>query len=328
MDSTIILPSKPKIVKEEGTVGVYEIDGLYPGYGHTLGNSLRRIILSSLPGAAITSVKIAGVPHEFSTVPGVKEDVVAILLNLKKVRLKLITEEPQTISISVRGPKEVKAGDIKVPGQVEILNPEQYIASVTEKGASFDIEMTVERGLGYVPKEIIMKERVDIGSISLDAIFSPIRRANYEVENMRVGTRTDFNRIKLAIETDGTITPREALEKSIEIMIHQLKAIIGFKEEEIPEVADIALANETEAEAEGDKKGERKDIDAEILKTRIDTLDLSARTMNALNAANIRTLGGLVRKKEEDILDIEGLGSKGVVEIKKLLGKYGISLRE
>lgn len=335
MDHNIVLPSKPKVVKEDGALGIYEIDGLYPGYGHTLGNSLRRIILSSLSGAAITSVKIAGVPHEFSTIPGVKEDVVTILLNLKKVRLKLITSEPQTISISVRGPKEVTAADIKVPGQVEILNGEQHIASVTEKGASFDVEMTVAHGLGYVPKEVVMKDRVDIGAISLDAIFSPIRRANYEVENMRVGDRTDFNRIKLTIETDGTITPREALEQSITTMIHQLKAIVGFKEDEIIDTVDSvdaeAVAKEGASVAASEEKkaaDHTRDIDPEILKTRIETLDLSARTMNALNTANIRTLGGLVRKKEEDILDIEGLGSKGVIEIKKLLSKHGISLRE
>ena len=322
-DQSVLLPSKPRIVKEDGFVGVYEIDGLYPGYGHTLGNSLRRIILSSLPGAAITSVKISGVSHEFSTIEGVKEDVISILLNLKKLRIQILSEESQTIYLKSKGIKNLTAGDIEAPGQVIIVNKDQHIASVTDKGTTLDIEMTVQKGLGYVPKEIIQKERVDIGAIALDAIFTPIRRANYEVENMRVGTRTDFNRIKLYIETDGTITPHEALERSIVIMIEQLKAIVGFKEEEPePVEAKKALA---EAEAEG--KSGKKDIDPEILKTRIEALDLSPRTLNALTSANIRTIGGLSRKKEEDILDIDGLGSKGVQEIKKLLNKYGIALK-
>ncbi|MBX4210576.1 DNA-directed RNA polymerase subunit alpha [Candidatus Parcubacteria bacterium] len=319
-DHTIVVPSKPKIISEENFTGIYEIDGLYPGYGHTLGNSLRRIILSSLPGASITAVKITGVSHEFSILDGLKEDVITIMLNLKKVRMKLATDEPQTLSLKVKGVKEITAADIKVPGQVEILNPELVIAHATDKGASLDMEMTVEKGLGYVSKEILQKNKVDIGIIALDAIFTPIRRVNYEVENMRVGDRTDFNRLKLFIETDGTITPKEALEKSIEIMINQLKAIVGFKEE----VIEVPAAPQGE---EADMPGEKKELDSEFLKTRIETLDLSARTLNALTNANIRTVGGLARKKEKDILEIEGLGGKGVQEIKKALSNFGITLR-
>ncbi|MEI6345974.1 MAG: DNA-directed RNA polymerase subunit alpha [bacterium] len=323
-DQNIVLPSKPRIIKEDGSVGIYEIDGLYPGYGHTLGNSLRRIILSSLPGAAITSVKITGVSHEFSTIEGVKEDVITILLNLKKIRIQLLSDEPQVMTLRVKGVKNATGADIEAPGQVVIVNKEQHIASVTDKNTTLEIEITAQKGLGYVPKEVIQKERVDIGSIALDAIFTPIKRANYEVENMRVGNRTDFNRIKLFIETDGTITPHEALEQSIVTMIEQLKAIVGFKEEE------IAPAEEMSAKADADDasdKSSKKEIDPELLKTRIETLDLSPRTLNALTSANVRTLGGLVRKKEEDILDIDGLGSKGVQEIKKFLNKYGISLK-
>ena len=225
----VSLPSKPRIVSEEEFKGTYEIDGLYPGYGHTLGNSLRRIILSSLPGSAITSVKIEGVPHEFSVLEGVKEDIVTILLNLKKIRIQMMTDEPQTISLNVKGPKIVIAGDIKTPSQLEILNPDQQIAEITDKKTNLSMEITVERGLGYVSKDVLQKDKVDIGVISLDAIFTPIRRVNYEVENMRVGNRTDFNRLRIVIETDGTITAHKALEKSIEIMINQLKAVVGFK---------------------------------------------------------------------------------------------------
>ncbi len=311
----VLLPSKPRIVSEEGFSGSYEIDGLYPGYGHTLGNSLRRIILSSLTGVAITSIKIDGVDHEFSAIPGVKEDVVSFILNLKKVRIKMLTDEPQTIELKVKGIKEITAGDITVPGQVEILNPDLYLASIGSKTAELSVEMKVEKGLGYVPKEVLEKDRTEIGQITLDAIFSPIRRVNYEVENMRVGDRTDFNKLKIFIETDETITPHEALEEAIIIMIGQLKAIVGFKEPEI------------EIMEEKEEIIESKESDAEFLKTRIETLDLSARTINALSNSNIRTVGGLARKKEVDLDDIEGLGSKGIQEIKKVLSNFGVTLK-
>ncbi len=312
----ILLPSKPKIVSEDGMSGVYEIDGLYPGYGHTLGNSLRRIILSSIPGVAITAVKIGGVDHEFSTLKGVKEDVINIILNLKKVRFKVTTDSEYTVELKVKGIKEVSAADIKVPGQVEVLNPEQYIASVTDKATDLSIEMKIQKGLGFVPKEIIQKDKVEIGTIALDAIFTPIRRVNYEVENMRVGDRTDFNKLKISIETDGSITPKDTLEKSIFIMIEQLKAVVGF--EEPAEEKQVAKA---------DKASDEKEVDAEFLKTRIETLDLSVRTVNALSNANIRTVGGLAKKKEKDLTDIDGLGAKGIQEIKKALANVGIALK-
>ncbi|MEQ1500014.1 MAG: DNA-directed RNA polymerase subunit alpha [Parcubacteria group bacterium] len=315
-DHTIVLPSKPKIVSEAGFSGSYEIDGLYPGYGHTLGNSLRRIILSSLPGSAVTAVKIAGIPHEFSVIPGVKEDAITILLNLKKIRLNIVSDEPQVFTLKVKGVKEVTAGDIKVSGGVEVLNPELVIATLTDKSAELDMEITAEKGLGFVSKEVLQKNRVDIGQITVDAIFTPIRRVSYEVENMRVGDRTDFNRLKLFIETDGTITPKEALEKSIETMIHQLKAIVGFKEEEVILPSSVKKVEDAP-----------KDSDDDSLKTRIETLDLSARTLNALSNANIRTVGGLARKKEKDILEIEGMGAKGLSEIKEILKNFGITLK-
>ena len=321
MTYEVILPSKPKIIREDNNTGTYEIDGLYPGYGHTLGNSLRRIILSSLPGAAVTKVKIKGVSHEFSAIDGVKEDVITILLNLKKLRIRLNTDEPQTMTLKARGIKDVTAKDIEAPGQVEIMNAEQHIASLTEKSSELEIELTAEKGLGYVSKEIIQKDRVEIGAITLDAAFTPIRKANYEVENMRVGDRTDFNRLRLTIETDGTITANEALEKSIILMINQLKAVVGFKEEE------IAAEESTKSEETSTSEDSSKENNSELLKTRVDALGFSSRTIKALTNGNIRTLGGLARKKESDIMDIDGLGSKGIQEIKKVLSEYGISLK-
>ena len=319
LDYHIALPSKPRVVSEAERSGTYEIDGLYPGYGYTLGNSLRRIILSSLPGAAVTSVKIPGVSHEFSTIEGVKEDAVTMLLNIRKMRLQLLSDEPQTITLSVKGPKAVTAADLKLPGQAEILNPEQHIADITGK-VTLELEIRAERGLGYVPKEVHQKERVDIGTIALDAIFSPIRRVNYEVENMRVGDRTDFNRLRILIETDGTITPREALEKSIETMIHQLRSIVGFKEEEVAEEAAME-------ESDSGMRRDDKSADSEMLKTRITEMKLPQRVEIALDNASIRTVGGLVRKREDDLLAIEGLGQKGLQDIKRSLSNLGLTLR-
>lgn len=310
-----MLPSKPRIVKEEDFSAIFEIDGLYPGYGHTLGNSLRRIILSSLPGVAITSIKIDGISHEFSTIEGVQEDVVIILLNLQKVRLKFYTDESQTLKLKIKGPKEVTAADIEVPGQVEILNPEQLIAHITGK-KTLDMEIFAQRGLGYVPKEVLQKDRVEIGTIALDAIFSPIRRVNYEVENMRVGDRTDFNRLRIFIETDGTVVPRDVIDSSIRIMIDQLKAIVGFQEE-VEEVVVEESPDESPAET-----------DVEFLKTRVDSLGLSTRTDNALQNANIRTVGGLVRKRKTDLLALDGLGNKGLEEIDALMKSNGIELKD
>jgi len=321
-DYKIIMPSKPRIVLEEGNKGVFEIDGLSPGYGHTLGNSLRRIILSSIPGASITSIKIDGVSHEFSTLDGIKEDVIVIILNLKKTRFKMASDEPQTVTLFVKGPKEVFASDIKTGGQVEILNPELYITEITGK-VSLSVEMKVEKGLGFIPKETMQKEKVDIGTIAVDAIFTPIRRVSYEVENMRVGDNTNHNRLRISIETDGTLTPRETLSQSIVTMIYQLKAIVDFKEPE--EEVKVEKKKKEDKTGENEKKSEEF---ADVLKTRIDNLDLSTRTLNALTAANIRTLGGLARKKREDLLELEGIGEKGITEIKKVLGKLGLNLKE
>jgi DNA-directed RNA polymerase subunit alpha len=329
LDFNIVLPSKPRVFSENELKGVYEIDGLYPGYGHTLGNSLRRIVLSSLPGATITSVKIEGADHEFSTLEGIKEDVIAIVLNLKKLRFKVDKDEPQVVYLKTSGLGEVKADKIEETSAVKILNPEQHIATITDKGVKLNIELTVEKGLGFVPKDLINKEKVEIGTISVDAAFSPIRRVNYEVENMRVGDRTDYNRLRVFIETDGTLTPREALERSIEIMISQLKAIIGFvePEEEIEEEVVAELVEKETEEEEGEVEEKKVENQEDALKMRIEDLTLSGRTMKALSEASIRTVGGLARKKEEDLLEIAGLGGKGIAEIKKVLGNLGITLK-
>ena len=320
----IVLPSKPRVVSEAEFKGVYEIDGLYPGYGHTLGNSLRRIILSSIPGAAITAVKIAGVDHEFSSIEGVKEDVITLLLNLKKIRFKLANDDPQRIYLSVSGAKKVTANDVEVSAGVEVLSKDQHIATLTEKSSKLDIEFVIEKGLGFVSKEMHHKDKVEIGEISVDAIFTPIRRVNYEVENMRVGDRTDYNRLRLFIETDGTLTSREALESSIGIMIAQLKAIVGFVEEP---GEDILAEVEREEAALGEDTSKETERQEDVLKIRTEDVGFSSRTLRALSEASIRTIGGLARKKEEDLKNIDGLGEKGIAEIRRALGNYGITLK-
>ena len=233
--------------------------------------------------------------------------------------MRFTTDEPQTITLKVKGEKVVTAADLEVPGQVEILTPDQMIATITSKSTTLEMEIKAEKGLGFMPKEMIEKNRVDIGSIALDGIFTPIRRASYEVENMRVGDRTDFNKLRVFIETDGTLTPSDALSSSIETMINQLKAIVGFKEEE-PEMPMTEKASAAPATS-------RAEVDPEVLKTRIESLDLSARTQNALSSANIRTVGGLAKKKEKDLLEVGGLGAKGIQEIRKALGEFGITLK-
>jgi DNA-directed RNA polymerase subunit alpha len=327
---TILLPSKPKAISEEGSKGVYEIDGLVPGYGYTLGNSLRRIILSSLRGSAVTAVKIDGVTHEFSTIDGVKEDVITILLNLKNVRFAIVGDEPQKVSLSIKGPKVVTAKDISSNGSVEIINTDQYICEVTGK-VSINIELTIEKGLGFVPRDQHHKGKADIGTIFLDAIFSPIRRVSYDVEEMRVGDKTNFNRLRMTIETDGTITPREALEQSVTTMIEQLAAIISVDSNKIVEeiqatfVAPVIAEKSAPASAQADE--EEADV-TDVLKNRIDGIGLSTRTLNALTAANIRTVGGIARKKIEDLLEIDGIGDKGITEIKEALAVFNLSLKD
>jgi DNA-directed RNA polymerase subunit alpha len=217
----IPLPKAPKIIKKEKNKATFEIEALYPGYGVTIGNALRRVLLSSLEGAAVTQMKIKGVPHEFTTIPGVLEDVVTIMLNLKQLRFKMIGEEPQKATLKVKGEKEVKGADFELPAQLELVNPDHHVATLTSKNAKLEMEILVEKGVGYLPRERKRKEKLEIGVIPVDAIFTPVKRVAMRTENMRVGERTDFDRLFLEIETDGTITPEEAFLKASEILINQ-----------------------------------------------------------------------------------------------------------
>ncbi|MEK7559982.1 MAG: DNA-directed RNA polymerase subunit alpha [Patescibacteria group bacterium] len=310
MDYNIVSPSFTKVVSEEGAKGVYEIHNLYPGYGNTLGNSIRRILLSSIPGCAITKVKISGVNHEFSTLPGMKEDIIKLLLNLKQLRFKLHGDEPQTALLDAKGQKDVIGKDVKCPTQLEVINKDHHILSLTDKSAKISMELIVERGLGFVPSEELAEGKVAVGDLVLDAIFTPIRRVNYEVENMRVGDRTDYNLLRIIIETDGSISPKDAFKTAIYIMKNQLEKIESFDDEKI--------SYQKEAEKENILPSENS----------IESLKLSQRTKNALLNSGISNSSDLASKSADEILSMEGVGEKAINEIKKALKSLGLSLRE
>jgi len=221
----ISLPIKPKIIKEEGNKSIFEIGELHPGYGITIGNALRRVLLSSLEGAAITQVKISGVSHEFSTIPGVLEDVISIILNLKKLRFKVFSDEPQKAVLNVKGEKDVKGSDFKVPSQLELISKDVHLATLTSKNANLEIEVKIEKGIGYQLKDNRNEEEVEVGAILIDSIFTPVQKVSYRSENMRVGDRTDFDKLFLEVETDGTISPEEALIQSSNILLKHFDLI-------------------------------------------------------------------------------------------------------
>lgn len=249
-----------KKISENEKQGVFEIEGLYTGYGLTLGNALRRVLISSIPGAAITQIKIKGVGHEFTTVPNVVEDVVEISLNLKKIRFRIYTNEPQVLTLKVKGEKKVKASDIKPNSQVDIITPDVEIATLTSKNAELDMELTVEKGLGYVPIEARKVEKLPIGVVALDAVFSPIVKVNFLVENMRVGERTDFNRLRLMIETDGSISPSASLRKASNILQDHFAKVSQI------EVKEVTPKEKAEEKPKAKVKKEKKVTKAKKMK--------------------------------------------------------------
>lgn len=310
----LIRPKKLEFEKETLTpyYGKFTAEPFERGFGITIGNSLRRILLSSLQGAAITSVKIDGVLHEFSTIPGVKEDVTEIILNLKEVRLKLHTEGPKTIRVKAEGPKVLKAGDFQTGDAVEILNPEHYIATLSKDGR-LSMEMMVRMGRGYIPAERNKEENQPIGTIPIDAIFSPIKKVNYTVTNARVGQITDYDRLTLEVWTDGSLNPEEAITQSAKILRDQLSIFITLEEEE---------------EEEGSIPEEQTDVQKlnENLFRSVDELELSVRSANCLKHANIKLIGDLVQKTEAEILATKNFGRKSLNEIKEILAEMGLSL--
>ena len=298
--------------KDDDTYGRFVIEPLERGYGTTLGNSLRRIMLSSLPGVAVTSVKIEGVLHEFSTIPGVKEDVIEILLNLKGLAAEIYTDEPKVIYIEASEEGEITAGDIIADSDVDILNPEMHIATLS-KGSTLNMEMRIEKGRGYVAADKNKYPGMPIGTIPMDSIFSPIIKVNFLVENTRVGQITDFDKLTIDIWTDGTTTPEEALSLAAKVLSEHLNLFINLTEH--------ATTVEIMVEKEESEKERIREMS-------IEELELSVRSSNCLRRANIDTVEKLTQRSEEDMIKVRNLGRKSLNEIKHKLAEIGLSLSQ
>src|SRR5436309_14746521 len=311
----------PKIVHEEvdDNRGVFVIEPLDRGFGYTFGNSLRRVLLSSLEGAAVTSVKIEGVSHEFTTIPGVREDVTDIILNLKSMICVLHGESPEIeVRMSAKGTGEVTAGDIEAPADLEILNPDLVIANLSDKGR-LDMTLTIGRGRGYVPAELNRGPDTSIGVIPIDSIFSPVRRVSYDVEAARVGQRTDYDKLRLDVTTDGTIDPKEAIAQAAEILIRQLAIFTDIEKIEGFGEAAAAAANDGAAPSESLAHG--------MENFPIEELELGVRSYNCLKRVGIETIGDLVIKTENELAAIPNFGKKSIEEVKETLQAHGLNLR-
>ncbi len=299
---------KIEVVQAAENYGRFKIEPLDPGYGHTLGNALRRVLLSSIPGSAVTKVKIDGVFHEFSTVSGVKEDVTEVVLNIKGIRLRSYAERPVKIPLSKQGPGVVRASDIDAPSNVELVNPNHYICTLDNEDSHINIELTVERGRGYLPAD--QRDALPIGEIPVDAIFTPVPRVNYVVENTRIGQATDFDRLVIEIWTDGTIKAGDALSHAAQVLVQYSQTIAEFNrlslELEAPSTAVGGLA-----------------IPADVYDTPIEELDLSTRTYNCLKRADITKVGQVMEMDEKALMSVRNLGQKSMEEIRDKLIERG-----
>lgn len=307
---------KPNIHKVEETdnYGKFVVEPLERGYGTTLGNSLRRVMMASLPGAAITSIQIDGVLHEFSTVQGVTEDVTQIILNLKKVSLKIESEDAKDLELDVKGPAEVTAGDIQGDGDVTILNPDLHIATVAD-GAELHIMMTADKGRGYVPADQnkLRLSGLEIGTLPIDSIYTPIERVNYTVENTRVGQSNDFDKLTLDVWTDGSLTPTAAISLAAKILTEHLEMFVNLIEE----------AKDAKVMVEREETHQEK-----VLDKTIEELDLSVRSYNCLKRADIQTVKDLTERTEADMMKVRNLGQKSLEEIKLKLADLGVGFRQ
>lgn len=309
---------KPRIETEEltedGKYGKFVVEPLERGFGNTLGNSLRRVLLSSLEGCAVTSIKIDGVLHEFSTIPGVKEDVTEIVLNMKSLVAKLHETSPKVIEIAAEGPCEVKAADIKCDDEVEILNPELHIATLGE-GAKLNMEITVDKGRGYIPSEHNKQLSGNnvIGVLPIDSIYTPVLKVNYTVDNTRVGQITDYDKLTLDVWTNGVINAQEAVSLAAKVLTEHLNLFVNLSDK----------ASSAEVMVEKDDKGKEK-----ILEMTIEDLDLSVRSFNCLKRAGINTVEDLINKSEEDMMKVRNLGRKSLEEVVQKLNSLGFSLQK
>lgn len=299
-----------KVAQEEGNKATFQVEPLHSGYGMTLGNSLRRVILSSLGGAAVTAVKIDSVAHEFSTIEGVKEDVVEIILNLKKLRFRVYSDEPQFLVLAASGKGPVTGTSIKTTSDVEIVNPDQLIATLDSSKAKLGMEIKVEKGRGYVPVENREAEKLEVGMIAVDALYSPVTRVRYNVENTRVGQMTDLDRLVMEIETDGTITPHDAIRQAAEVLVEHFQVVAGNM------AADSAVS----------AAGDRSETGA--AKINIEEVNLSPRTTNALINNDIKSVKDLLKLSDTELRELKGFGSKAYDEVKDKIAELGFAHTE
>ena len=307
IDTQITVNPQVRKLETSANYGKFDIEPLDPGFGTTLGNTLRRVLLSSLWGAAVTSIQIDGVAHEFTAIPHVKEDVTEVILNLKKLRLKAFTEDPITLLLDVKGPAEVRASHIQATSDVEIVNPDLYICTLAAKG-HLRMELNVERGKGYVPAERNKREGQPIGVVPIDSIFSPVEKANFVVEKTRVGQSTDYDRLIIEVWTDGTMSPEEAVSHSAELFTQHLNLFVKFRDN----------IERHEQDLRGEKTSQNR-----LMDTPIEELDLSVRAFNCLKANEIQTVGQLLQKREEELLALRNFGRKSLDEIKEKLVEKG-----
>jgi len=313
--------------------GVMVLEPLHPGYATTLGNSLRRVLLSTLPGAAITAVKIKGVEHEFSGMDGVKEDVIAIILNLKKVRIKSHSTEPVKLTLEKKGEGPITAGDFKKSSDVEVVNTDQLIATGTSKDTNVEMEVTVEQGRGYVPVEDREKEQLEIGTIAIDSIYTPVKNVSMDVSTARVGQITNFDKLTLNIETDGTLTPQEAAARAAALLIDHLNLFVNDiklesdTEKRAPIVESITAPSQAPLMGAAPAPAVTPEQQQQaVLEKPIEELELSTRTLNALYNNDVKKIKDVVKMSEQELADLQGLGGKALAEITKALKKFNLSL--
>ncbi len=325
---SIAQPQSPQFEAIGENAGRFVIAGCHPGYGMTIGNALRRVILSSLDGAAITAMKIDGISHEFSSVDGVMEDAVQIMMNLKRVHVRSFSDEPITVSLSASGEGVVTAGQIKTTADVQIVNPDHVIATITDKKKTLDMEFEIRRGIGYQAVEQQEEIEQELGKIAIDAIFTPIKRVKYLVENMRVGKRTDYDKVIIDIVTDGSVTPEEAFAQGVDILIGQFGALTSL--------VSATEAKKVQSEKVAEKPAKKEAVKLDRTSNSIDVamklpigelVDLSTRTGRVLEENKVTTVKDIATKTEEELLALDGIGEKGVKEIRKAIGVHGITLK-
>lgn len=314
----IPLPTKIAVKEEKKNESIFVIEPYYPGYGMTIGNALRRVLFSSIPGAAVSAVKVRGVDHEFSTIPGVKENMIEIIMNLKNLRIKLFSKEPVRLKLKFSGKGVIAAKEFEKKSDVEIVNMDLKIAESTDDKARLEMEIIIENGRGYVPVEQKKSKDLEVGMITIDSIFSPVLSVSYETENTRVGQRTDYDRLIMKIKTDGIMTPPEAFKYAIKVLTEQFTALSN---------PDKLMENAKAPAKIAEKAAIGEVISPEVGNVSLAELGLSTRTFNALDRAKIRTVGEIAKKNEKELLELSGFGQNALKEIAKVLKKYKLELK-